>query len=86
MVSTRSTPEASSRVAISLAVIGSRGADFLSCREYPYQGMTAVMRCAEASLAALIITSSSIRLSLTGRLVDCTRNTSAPRTLSSKRT
>ncbi len=33
IVSTRSTPEAFSRSAISRAVMGSRGADFLSWRE-----------------------------------------------------
>ena len=44
------------------------------------------MRWAEASFAALIMMSSSMRLSFTGRHVDCTRKTSAPRTLSSKRT
>ena len=54
--------------------------------------MTAVMRRADASLAALIMISSSTRLSLTlWRMplntlhVDCTKNTSAPRMLSKNR-
>ncbi len=38
MVSSRSMPAASSIRATRRAVIGSRGADFLSWREYPYQG------------------------------------------------
>ena len=42
--------------------------------------MTAVMRPAEARRQASIMMSSSIRLSLTGLQVDCTRNTSLPRT------
>ena len=73
-------------------MIGSRGADFLSWREYPYQGITAMIRRAEASFAALIMMSSSNRLSLTDwrtplntLQVDCTRNTSAPRMLSANR-
>jgi hypothetical protein len=61
IVSTRSTPAASSTSARSFAVIGSRGADFLSWREYGYQGTTAVMRFAEASLAAWIMIRSSHR-------------------------
>ena len=44
------------------------------------------MRWAEASLAASIMISSSMRASLTGRHVDWTRKMSAPRMLSSKRT
>ena len=48
------------------ALIGSRGADFLSAREYGYHGMTAVIRLADASFAALTISSSSIRFRLTG--------------------
>ena len=48
-------------------VIGSRGADFLSWRAYGNHGTTAVMRLAEARRAALIMISSSMRLSLHGR-------------------
>jgi hypothetical protein len=68
-----------------LAVIGSRGADFLSCREYGNHGITAVIRFAEASLAALIITSSSIRCALTFPTPahDWTMKRSAPRIESS---
>jgi hypothetical protein len=40
-------PAARIRVATIRAVIGSRGADFLSCREYGYHGITAVMRFAD---------------------------------------
>ena len=60
-------------------MIGSRGEDFLSWREYGYQGMTAVIRVADASLAASIMISSSIRWSFTGGEHDCTMKTSAPR-------
>ena len=65
--------------ATSRAEIGSRGADFLSWREYPNQGVTAMIRCADAPLAASIISSSSIRLRFTGACVDWTMKTSAPR-------
>jgi hypothetical protein len=51
----------------------------LSWREYGNQGITAVMRCAEASRAAWIINRSSTRWSFTGGEHDCTRKTSAPR-------
>ena len=61
IVRTRSTPAAWRSSATSLAVIGSRGEDFLSWREYGYQGMTAVIRLAEASFAASIMIRSSIR-------------------------
>ena len=43
-------------------MIGSRGADFLSCREYGNQGMIAVIRFADASLAAWIMIWSSQRI------------------------
>ena len=79
IVSTRSAPDASIMSATSLEVIGSRGALFLSCREYGYQGMTAVIRLAEASRAALIMISSSISESFVGEEHDWTMNTSAPR-------
>ena len=67
--------------ATSFAVIGSRGADFLSWREYGYQGMTAVIRFAEASFAASIMhqelhQSWSFGL---GAGADWTMKTSAPR-------
>ena len=39
-----------------------------------------MIRPADARLKASIMMSSSIRLSLTGRQVDCTTNTSEPRT------
>src|SRR4029077_15994802 len=45
--------------------------------------MTAVMRFAEDRLSASIIISNSIRESLTGWQLDCTTNTSPPRTFSS---
>jgi hypothetical protein len=85
MVTRRSIPAVSRRSAINRAEIGSRGADFLSWREYPYQGDTAMIRCAEACLAAWTMIISSIRASLTvspwlsERQVDCTMNRSAPR-------
>ena len=85
IVSTRSAPAASSIRATRRAEIGSRGADFLSWREYPNQGVTAITRCAEAPTAASIMNSSSISESLAVTpvwglpQVDCTMNTSAPR-------
>ena len=67
-------------------MIGSRGADFLSCREYGNHGMTAVIRFAEASLAASIKVRSSQRWSFVlGPAQDWTMNTSAPRIDSRKR-
>ena len=62
-----------------MALIGSRGALFLSCREYGYHGMTAVTRLADARRAALAMISSSISESLVGDEQDWTMNTSAPR-------
>ena len=79
IVSTRSTPATSSMSATSFAVIGSRGFDFLSWRVYGNHGTTAVIRFAEASLAAWTMIRSSTRWSLTGGLPDWTMNTSAPR-------
>ena len=82
----RSIPADSSMRATIRALIGSRGADFLSWREYPYQGVTAITRCAEPPTAASIITISSISASFALRPVSglpqvgCTMNTSAPRT------
>ena len=72
-------------------MIGSRGADFLSCREYPNHGITAITRWALAPTAASIITSSSISASFVLTPVSglphvgWTRKTSAPRTDSSRR-
>jgi hypothetical protein len=83
IATTRSTPATSSASATSLAVIGSRGADFLSWREYGNHGTTAVIRFADASLAAWIMISSSTRWSFTGVLPDWTMKTSAPRIESS---
>src|SRR4029453_16548646 len=80
IVRMRSTPAATSMSAISFAVMGSRGADFLSWREEGYQGMTAVILLADGSLAAWIIIMSSIRWSLVfAPWHDWTRKTSAPR-------
>ena len=58
---------------------GSRGADFLSWREYGNHGITAVIRFAEASFAAWIMISSSTRWSFTGAFPDWTMKTSQPR-------
>jgi len=44
--------------------------------------MTAVMRRAEERRSASMMISSSIRWSLVGNAVDCSTNTSAPRTFS----
>ena len=52
---------------------------FLSWRPYGYQGMTAVIRLAEASRAAWAMIRSSISESLVGDEHDCTMNMSAPR-------
>ncbi len=61
------------------AEIGSRGFAFRSCREYGNHGMTAVIRFADASFAAWIIRTSSIRFLSTGGQPVCTMKTSAPR-------
>ena len=80
IVSTRSVPAASSTSASSFAVIGSRGADFLSWREYGNHGMTAVIRFAEASLAAWTMIISSTKKSFAARPWHAwTMKTSAPR-------
>lgn len=55
---------------------------FLSCRAYGKQGMTAVTRDDEAILQALIMISSSIRLSLISPQPLWMMYTSSPRTLS----
>src|SRR6266508_714967 len=46
MVRTRFTPEANSKFATSLAVIGTRGWSLRSWRAYPKNGITAVIRSA----------------------------------------
>src|SRR3954469_20300162 len=79
MVSTRSAPASCSMSATRRAEIGSRGFAFRSWRAYGKSGMTAVMRFAEASFAAWIISISSMMCSSTGMHPVCTRNTSAPR-------
>src|SRR5205085_2583039 len=65
--------------ATSRAEIGSRGFACRSCRAYGKSGTTAVMRLADASFAAWIISISSIRFRSTGMLPVCTRKMSAPR-------
>src|SRR3954451_2205154 len=67
------------------AEIGSRGFALRSWRAYGNAGMTAVMRFAEASLAAWIINSSSIRFWSIAPQPVWTRNRSAPRIDSSYR-
>ena len=85
IVTRRSMPATSSSSATSRAEIGSLGADFLSWREYPYQGQTAMIRWAEACLAAWIMRSSSMSESFTvspsrsDPQIDCTMKRSAPR-------
>ena len=85
IVTRRSMPATSSVSATRRAEIGSRGADFLSWREYPYQGLTAMMRCAEACLAAWTIRSSShsesfgVIPSRSDPHIDWTMKRSAPR-------
>ena len=61
------------------AEIGSRGFAFRSWREYGNHGMTAVIRFADASFAAWIISTSSIRFLSTGGQPVWTMKTSAPR-------
>ena len=78
-MSTRSAPADWIISATSFAVIGSRGRDFLSWREYGYSGSTAVIRFAEASFAASIMISSSIRCWSTGGELVWTMKRSAPR-------
>src|SRR5712691_3982391 len=67
------------------AEIGSRGFALRSWREYGNQGMTAVIRFADASFAAWIISSSSIRFLSTGGQPVWTMKTSEPRIDSSYR-
>ncbi len=61
------------------AEIGSRGFALRSWRAYGKRGSTAVIRFAEASFAAWIICSISIRLRSTCWTPVWTMNTSAPR-------
>ena len=61
------------------AEIGSRGFALRSWRAYGNSGMTAVMRFADASFAAWIMSSSSIRFWSTGSQPVWTMKTSAPR-------
>ena len=79
IVSRRSAPASCSMSATRRAEIGSRGFALRSWREYGNHGITAVIRFADASLAAWIISSSSIRFWSTGGHPVWTRNTSAPR-------
>ena len=79
IVSSRSTPASWSMSATRRPEIGSRGLALRSCREYGNQGTTAVIRLAEASLAAWIISISSITFLSTGGQPVWTRKTSAPR-------
>ena len=60
-------------------MIGSRGFALRSWREYGNHGMTAVMRFADASFAAWIMSRSSMRLRSTGSEPVWTMKTSAPR-------
>ena len=79
IVSTRSAPASWSMSATRRAEIGSRGFALRSWRAYGKSGMTAVIRFADASFAAWIMSMSSIRCSSTGMQPVCTRKTSAPR-------
>ena len=79
IVRTRSAPASWSMSATRRAEIGSRGFALRSWRAYGYQGMTAVIRLADASVAAWIISSSSIRFLSTGAQPVWTMKTSAPR-------
>ena len=81
----RSAPAAVSRSATSLAAIGSRPSALRSWREYPYSGQTAVMRLADARLAASSITSCSMIEPFTGSQWLWMMKTSAPRSDSLKR-
>ena len=66
MARTLSTPDFSSKFAVSFAVIDSLPEVFLSALAYPKYGMTAVICLAEALLQASTIIINSIKLSLTG--------------------
>src|SRR5690242_909711 len=84
---TRLTPTVVSMSATTFAVIGTRAErGRRSCRAYPKYGIAAVTRAADARFSASTITRISIRLSLVGAHVDCSMNTSRPRTFSSSST
>ena len=72
--------------AISRAEIGSRPRCFLSWRLYPQNGMTTVIRLAEARLSASTMISCSMMASLIGVPWLCSTKASQPRTDSSNRT
>jgi hypothetical protein len=76
----RSAPAVMKRSPIIFAVIGSRGRPFLSCLAYGNDGMTAVMRFAEALLRASIMINCSMMCSLIGALWLWMTKQSAPRT------
>ncbi len=85
IVSTRFTPAATSRLATSFAEIGTRERSLRSCRAYAKNGITAVIRFADARRAASVMISSSIRYSFGDIPVGWMMNTSRPRTVSSIR-
>ena len=76
---TWSQPDFCSMFATSFAVIGARDLSFLSMRAYGKQGMTAVIRRADAPLQAEMRMRSSIRLSLTSEQPDWMMKTSSSR-------
>src|SRR6266550_4225777 len=80
MVMTWSQPATVSMFATSFAVMGARDLSFLSMRAYGKQGMTAVIRRADAVLQAEIRIKSSMKLSLTSLQPDWMMNTSSSRT------
>ena len=63
-------------------MIGTRGWSLRSCRAYPKNGTTAVMRLALARRHASIMINNSIKCWFAGGHVGCTMNTSRPRTFS----
>ena len=79
IVSTRSAPATSMKFATRRAVMGTRGWSFLSERPYAKYGITAVMRPAEARLAASIMMNSSMRRVFTGGAMGWIRKTSRSR-------
>ena len=66
--------------------MGSRPRLFLSCRAYPKNGVTTVMRRADARLSASTMISCSMIHWLIGDVWLCSTNASHPRTDSSDRT
>src|ERR1700733_2785733 len=77
---TWSHPATTIILATNFAVMGARDLSFLSILAYGKQGMTAVIRRAEAVLHAEIKIRSSMRLSFTSLHPDCMINTSSSRT------